>query len=79
MPKSIIQDNEIANVLKIKKAVAMIIAANGVLTIGKNLEQAYLRMELVEHYAKIKYLSNVLGGTIPLPDDDIKMFLKKIN
>lgn len=32
---------------------AALLASNGALTVGSTLEEAYLRMELVEHYARI--------------------------
>ncbi len=59
------------------RASAMIIEANGALTIGKNIEQAYLRMELLEHYAKILYLSQLFGGGVSMSDNNINMLMKK--
>ncbi|MBF0312973.1 MAG: class II aldolase/adducin family protein [Oligoflexia bacterium] len=37
----------------------VLLAGNGVLSIGEDLEQAYLRLELVEHMAKVNYLMQV--------------------
>ncbi len=45
---------------------AMLIAANGMLTLGIDAEQAFLRMELVEHYCKIFLEARKLGGVVPL-------------
>jgi L-fuculose-phosphate aldolase len=46
---------------------ALLLAGNGALTCGKDLEQAYLRMELVEHLARIALVAHQLGGISPLP------------
>lgn len=47
---------------------AVLLAGNGALTCGVDLEQAYLRMELLEHYAKILTTSRAAGLT-PAPLD----------
>jgi L-fuculose-phosphate aldolase len=41
---------------------AAVLAGNGVITVGVDLEQAYLRLELLEHYAHILSLSASIGG-----------------
>lgn len=46
---------------------ALLLAGNGVLTCGAELEQAYLRLELVEHLARIALVAHQLGGAQPLP------------
>jgi len=46
---------------------ALLLAGNGVLSCGVDLEQAYLRMELVEHLARIVLVAHQLGGARPLP------------
>ncbi|MGZ3687992.1 MAG: class II aldolase/adducin family protein [Bdellovibrionota bacterium] len=56
---------------------AAMVAGNGVFTWGKTLEQAYLRMELVEHLAKIFLASLPLGGPKQLPAKDVQALLKK--
>jgi L-fuculose-phosphate aldolase len=50
---------------------AMLLAANGVLTLGTDLSQAFLRMELVEHCAKILHAARALGPVAPLADADV--------
>jgi L-fuculose-phosphate aldolase len=45
---------------------ALLLAGNGVLTCGADLEQAYLRLELVEHLARIALVAHQLGGARPL-------------
>lgn len=46
----------------------VLIAGNGVLAWGDSIEQAYLRLELVEHLARIFLLALPAGGVRPLPD-----------
>jgi L-fuculose-phosphate aldolase len=45
----------------------VLIAGNGVLAWGDSVEQAYLRLELCEHLARITLLAQPLGGPLPLP------------
>ena len=47
---------------------AVLLGNHGVLAWGANLEQAFLRLELVEHLAKIAVAAAPLGGVDPLPD-----------
>ena len=46
---------------------AVLVAGNGVFAWGDSVEQAYLRLELVEHLARIALLSLPMGGVKPLP------------
>jgi len=55
---------------------AMLVAGNGALTCGVDLEQALLRMELVEHYAKILTVARQLGPVPPLPPSDLARLLE---
>lgn len=54
---------------------AVLLANHGVLTVGKDAEQAYLRMELVEHLARIALTARQLGGARPIPSDDVEKLL----
>lgn len=56
---------------------AVLVGGNGVFTWGTTLEQAYLRMELVEHLAEILLKSLALGGPKLLPSADVQKLLKK--
>ncbi len=47
---------------------AVLIANHGVFAWGANLEQAYLRLELVEHLARIATLAQTTGGVRLLPE-----------
>jgi L-fuculose-phosphate aldolase len=46
---------------------AVLLGGHGALTWGVDLEQAFLRMELVEHLAKIALAARLLGGARSLP------------
>ena len=48
-----------------------LLANHGVLTIGRDLEEAYNRLETVEQYAKILLLARQLGEIRTLPADDL--------
>ncbi len=50
------------------EAEAMLLPGNGVLTLGPDVDLAFLRMELVEHLAKILHAARSLGGAHPLPE-----------
>lgn len=54
---------------------AVILGNHGVIAWGANPEQALLRMELVEHLAKIAIAAIPLGGVEPLPESAIAPLL----
>jgi L-fuculose-phosphate aldolase len=56
---------------------AIMVAGNGVFAWGKSVEQAFLRLELVEHLAKIFLASLPLGGPRMLGSDQLRALLKK--
>jgi L-fuculose-phosphate aldolase len=60
----------------VARADAFLLARHGVLTVGVDLEQAYLRMELVEHYARIAKVAIELGGVSALPPADVQKLLE---
>lgn len=55
---------------------AMLLGGNGALTLGADLSQALLRMELVEHYARILTVARGLGPVAPLPPADVAKLLE---
>jgi L-fuculose-phosphate aldolase len=55
---------------------AMLLAGNGALTMGDSLEQALLRLELVEHYARILSVARGLGPVPALPAGDVTKLLE---
>jgi L-fuculose-phosphate aldolase len=54
---------------------AALLGNHGVITWGRDLEQALLRMELVEHLAKIASAAAPLGGVVPLPESALAPLL----
>jgi L-fuculose-phosphate aldolase len=56
---------------------AVMVAGNGVFTWGGSLEQAFLRLELVEHLAGIFLASLPLGGPRVLPAEQVLALLRK--
>ncbi|MEZ4403774.1 MAG: class II aldolase/adducin family protein [Kofleriaceae bacterium] len=50
---------------------AVLLGGHGVLAWGADLEQALLRLELVEHLARIALAAIPLGGVQPLPADAV--------
>jgi len=50
---------------------------NGVLAIGDDVEQAYLRIELVEHLAKIEFYAKQMGTPMQLREQDVQKLLDK--
>jgi L-fuculose-phosphate aldolase len=55
---------------------AMLLGGNGALTLGADLSQALLRMELIEHYAKILTAARALGSVPALPEADTAKLLE---
>lgn len=51
---------------------AVLLANHGAVTMGSDLEQAYFRMETVEHAALVHLYARTLGGGIPLPAEEVR-------
>lgn len=75
LPKNAGQDLALQKALTDGDADCVLLAGNGVVAVGTDLEQAFLRLELVEHWAKILVAAAALGGAQPLPADDVKKLL----
>lgn len=56
---------------------AALLASHGVIAVGTDVEQAYLRIELVEHLAKIHLAARSLGRVTPLPEAEVAALLGK--
>ena len=54
---------------------AVLLKNHGVITVGPCRETTQLRMELVEHVARIAALAEPLGGTRPLAVDEVERLL----
>jgi L-fuculose-phosphate aldolase len=55
---------------------AVLMANHGVIAWGADLEQAYLRLELVEHLAQIALQAERAGGVKPLPESALGPLLE---
>jgi L-fuculose-phosphate aldolase len=47
-------------------------ANHGVVTFGSSLESAYMKMETVEHFAKIALVAHLLGNAQPLGEKEVE-------
>ena len=56
---------------------AALLQNHGAIAWGADVEQAYLRLELVEHMARIAIAAQPLGGVQPLPDAIVGPLLRK--
>ena len=59
----------------IEQADALLLQNHGVISYGPDLDTAYLRMELVEHLAKIQSAAHQVGGPSHIPHGDIEVLL----
>ena len=55
----------------------VIMAGNGVFSVGRDLKEAYLRMELLEHLLKIDHYARAMGPIQPIPQTDRQKLLEK--
>ena len=51
---------------------AILMANHGVVTYGSSLESAYMKMETVEHFAKIALVTHLLGNEQPLGEKEVQ-------
>ena len=61
----------------LQRADVILLERHGLLAVGCGFEQAYLRMELVEHLAKIGFKARQLGHARILPESEIDALSKK--
>ncbi len=55
---------------------AIILQYHGTLTVGRDVTEAYLRLETLEHTAKIVALSKLLGGGPALPPEQVTKLIQ---
>jgi L-fuculose-phosphate aldolase len=60
---------------EVRRVDAVLLANHGVFTWGPTLELAFLRMELVEHLARIATFAQATGGVQPLPEALVEKLL----
>lgn len=75
MPNEAASADIVSQMLSISHVFMM--PGNGVLSVGADLTQAYLRLELVEHLAKIDFIATRLGEPKVLSDENINKLLEK--
>jgi L-fuculose-phosphate aldolase len=51
---------------------AILMANHGVVTFGESIESAYMKMETVEHFAKIALVTHLLGNEQPLGEEELE-------
>ncbi len=51
---------------------ALLLENHGCTSYGEDVWQAYFRMEIVEHFAKITLVAEMLGGARPLPREEVE-------
>lgn len=56
---------------------AFLIMGNGAWTVGQNVLQTYLRLELVEQIAQALVVAKTFGGVKPLPQSQVEELLQK--
>lgn len=61
----------------LQKASAILLANHGAVTFGNSLEDAFFKMEKLEHYAQIIFLAKQLGNPVALTSQEITE-LKKV-
>jgi len=69
--------DELANSLKhlVPKHNAILLANHGAITLGSDLREAFFRMEILEHFAKISLLTRILGRQSLLTKESVdKLF-----
>ena len=51
---------------------ALLLENHGCTAYGKDIWQAFYRMETVEHFARITFVAEMLGGARPLPREEVE-------
>jgi L-fuculose-phosphate aldolase len=59
----------------IPKHDALLMANHGAVCFGEDVFQAYFRMEIMEHFARVTLIAELLGGAKVLPRDEVNKLL----
>ena len=72
-PYSTPTTEEVPRVLKpyMRQSNAIVMDRHGAITLGRDLDEAYNRLEAMEHAAKITHAARVLGPVAPLPPHEV--------
>ena len=60
----------------IPKYDAILLANHGAVSYGKDVMQAFFRMETVEHFARINLVAEILGGPRVLPGKEVRKLIE---
>ena len=65
--------DEVPSVLRpfFRQANAIVMDRHGAITLGRDLDEAYNRMEAMEHASKITHAARVIGPVSPLPPREV--------
>ena len=63
----------------VQSSSAILLANHGVVTFGKDLDEAYFKMEKVEHAAHITFVARMLGGEKVLAGEQVKRLKETLN
>jgi L-fuculose-phosphate aldolase len=55
----------------------VMVPGNGAWSVGRDLSEAYLRLELLEHLLKIEFYARAMGPMMEIPADDRSKLLEK--
>jgi L-fuculose-phosphate aldolase len=58
---------------------ALILARHGSVTLGKTMQEAFCRLETVEHVAKVTAIARSIGKVSPLPPKEIDQLGKMVS
>ncbi len=72
-PYSTPTTEEVPRILRpyMRQANAIVMDRHGAITLGRDLNEAYNRMEAMEHAAKITHAARVIGPLTPLPPHEV--------
>ncbi len=70
-------ENEVLAAEALGRGDLLMMAGNGVLAAGRDVKEAFLRMELLEHLLRIDHYSRNMGPWLPLPAADKAKLLEK--
>ena len=73
-PYSTPTTDEVPRVLRpyVRQSNAVVMDRHGALTVGRDLDEAYQRMEAMEHASKITHAARVIGPVQPLPPREVE-------
>ncbi len=73
-PYSTPTTDEVPRVLRpyVRQSNAVVMDRHGALTLGRDLDEAYNRMEAMEHAAKITQAARAIGPVTPLPPREVE-------